>query len=166
MEKKLIYILFGFLISITYSKVGFDDEERKNLMNKLTKKIELSYLNNSSKIFELKKEIEKSIYTTHSGIITYQPEKIKKIIDKYNFPQNYNFIDEEKPDVYIKDQGNCGSCWALATTTALSYRFHKQGIKVNLSPQNLLSCYIRDCSAGDYSIFIFRKINKIILILV
>ena len=39
----------------------------------------------------------------------------------------------------IKNQGYCGSCWSFASSTALSYRFHKKGINVDLSPQYPLS---------------------------
>ena len=52
----------------------------------------------------------------------------------------------------IKNQGYCGSCWSFASSTALSYRFHKKGINVDLSPQYPLSCYIRDCDMGDHLI--------------
>jgi hypothetical protein len=40
----------------------------------------------------------------------------------------------------------------FASTTALSYRYHKLGIDVDLSPQYLLSCYLKDCSLGEYVI--------------
>ena len=80
------------------------------------------------------------------------PSKIKEIIKKYNFPENYNFIEETKPTIHIKDQGSCSSCWAFASTTALSYRYHKLGIEVDLSPQYLLSCYFKSCEVGDHQI--------------
>jgi cathepsin B len=47
------------------------------------------------------------------------------------------------PDVvnYIKDQGQCGSCWAFGATEALSDRFGiEEGVKVHLSAQHLVSC--------------------------
>ena len=33
-----------------------------------------------------------------------------------------------------------------------SYSYHKKGIEVDLSPQSLISCYFKDCQAGDYLI--------------
>lgn len=43
----------------------------------------------------------------------------------------------------ILDQGGCGSCWAFGAVSAMSDRLciHSEGkIKVNVSPENLLSC--------------------------
>ena len=65
----------------------------------------------------------------------YSPTKIKEIIDKYSFPESYNFIKDLNPPVHIKNQESCGCCWAFASSTALAYRYYKQGIDVNLSPQ-------------------------------
>jgi cathepsin B len=51
----------------------------------------------------------------------------------------------------IRDQGNCGSCWAFGATEALSDRFCIQkGIDVVLSPQWLLDCDYTDagCDGG------------------
>ena len=81
------------------------------------------------------------IFTVKSYKIKYDPDKIKEIIKKNNFPENYNFIEELKPPVHIKDETYSQSGWAFAITTALSYRFFKKGINVDLSPQYLIKCY-------------------------
>lgn len=60
----------------------------------------------------------------------------------------------------VKDEENCGSCWSFATTTALSYRFYKKGINVNLSPQYPLSCFHRQCDNGTSIIKAFLNLNK------
>jgi cathepsin B len=40
----------------------------------------------------------------------------------------------------IRDQGNCGSCWAFGASEALSDRFAIKGTDVILSPQHMVSC--------------------------
>lgn len=40
----------------------------------------------------------------------------------------------------IRDQAQCGSCWAFGATEALSDRFCLKGTDVILSPQDLVSC--------------------------
>ena len=135
----IIHILYLLLLTVIHSQMT--DEKRKFLFKKVTKKINSIKKNN--KILPLKNFYER-------GKISYDAEKIKKIIEENNFPESYNFIDKEKPTLHIKNQESCGSCWAFATTTALAYRFKKQGIDVDLSPQHLISCYISDCDEGGF----------------
>lgn len=52
----------------------------------------------------------------------------------------------------IRDQGNCGSCWAFAATGTLADRFCiQQGVHVLLSPQWLVSCdyTTHGCNGGN-----------------
>jgi len=52
----------------------------------------------------------------------------------------------------VKDQGQCGSCWAVSATEAIeSYNFLNGGKLVELSPQQITSCDKVDegCDGGD-----------------
>ena len=137
--KNEFILLFLLVISIIQSQLT--QKERENLLKKYTKKIDR---NNQNHLTPLKD------YYVDPSEITYDSSKIREIIKKYNFPENYNFIEETNAPIHIKDQKNCGACWAFASTTALAYRYHKKGIEVDLSPQSLISCYFKDCEAGDF----------------
>ena len=141
--KTFLNSLSILILLISKINLQLTDEEKQKLYNKVTKRIGFGEIRRKNKPLN-------SVYMRSE--ISYDPSKIKEIIDKNKFPQSYNFIDEEKPDVHIKDQESCGACWSFASSTALAYRFHKKGIKINLSPQYPVSCYIRDCYVGDYLI--------------
>ena len=142
MKKELkAFLLLQILMSVVQAQLTA--EEREYLLKKYTKKIKKSDNNHFAPL---------NSFYYDSSEITYEPSKIKEVIKKYNFPENYNFIEDTKATIHIKDQKSCGSCWAFASTTALSYRYHKLGIEVDLSPQDLISCYLKTCDIGDYII--------------
>jgi hypothetical protein len=73
------------------------------------------------------------------------------IIKNTALPTNFNWMDNmdiTRPT----DQGTCGSCWAVAASTALSDVFvaSKRMTNPNLSPGYILSCYPQQqCSGGN-----------------
>ena len=128
------YILLLLLITCFHSQLT--EQERKNLLKKLIKR-------NNPNDFEKWNLFAKS-NSNREEEQKYDPEKIKEIIKKYNFLETYNFIEDLNPPVIIKNQENCGCGWAFAAATALSYRYYKKGINIDLSPQYLLSCFSGD----------------------
>ena len=139
-----IFIVFLLLIELLASiQSQMTSKERENLLKKYARKIEKNFESafNKPKSF---------LHDTRYRV--YDPSKIKQIIDKYNFPLNYNFFNETNCTPIIKNQEYCGACWAFSSTTALAYRYHKLGIDVSLSPQYLISCYLNDCEKGEYLI--------------
>ena len=148
MKENIILILLSIiLINQTISIMS--EEERKNLLNKYTKKISLEN-SFTSEINSLKqKYYSQNVKDDH---MTYDVEAIDAIIDKYGFPKDYNYLNETSCPTVVKDQGRCGCCWSHAATTSLAYRYHKIGVEVDLSPQDALSCYLKDCDAGNFLI--------------
>merc|ERR1712008_84737 len=61
----------------------------------------------------------------------------------------------------IKDQGQCGSCWAFSTTGSLEgQHFRKTGKLVSLSEQELLDCSGRKCIEGGWVYKDFELIKQ------
>ena len=141
------FILFIFLLSIIKeAHLKLTELKRQELLSKLTTKISFDNIN------ELK---TLDIFPYQSPLtdgISYDPAQIQQLLDENGFPLNYNFIEETNATVTIKDQAGCGCCWSHAATTALAYRYHLIGVEVDLSPQDGLSCYLRDCDTGNYLI--------------
>lgn len=87
--------------------------------------------------------------------------KAEKLPEEFNSFDNWNGMMSD-----IKDQGWCGSSWAVSTASVASDRFaiHSKGKEtVTLSPQHLLSCVRRQqgCKGGhlDWAWNYFRKIG-------
>lgn len=135
--KNIILSIF-FILLFSGNKAQMTKEERERLLKKAAIRI-------NEKNFDIKKEVVK---LSNDISFKYDVSRIKEIINKYNFPEDYNFIEEENITAVIKNQEACGSCWSFASTTALSYRFKKKNITVDLSPQEPISCFHPTCSIG------------------
>ena len=139
--KRYLLCFSILLILLFHVKLLLPDEKEKEFLKKYTKKVDLENL----KEF---KNLDFKLMSTSNKKIPYKYTVIDKSIKKHGLPTSYNFIDEKGAPNIITDQGNCGCCWAMATTTALSYRYFKKGITVDLSPQYTLSCFHKTCKSG------------------
>jgi len=138
---------FIFIFLFLPTNAILPEELRKELLEKLTREI---YKGND-KIKEPEEPILK--ITSLRNNIDYNISIINELLKKYNFPQNFNFFEHTNIKKEVKNQKECGGCWAFASTSALAYRFEKKyNISLDLSPQDGLSCYIRDCSSGNFGI--------------
>ena len=85
MKKNIAILLFIKLIVSIQSQMTI--KERENLLKKYTKKIGKDY----KSVFNKPKSLYHDIIRG-----AYDPSKIQNIIDKYSFPQNYDFFNETK----------------------------------------------------------------------
>lgn len=82
------------------------------------------------------------------------------IVKHAALPANFNWMDNidiTRPT----DQGTCGSCWAVAASTALSDVFvaSKRITNPNLSPGYILSCYPQQQCAGGNPFLAIRDME-------
>ena len=141
MKYSLFHLLF--LLTIIQVQLILPPEKREELLNKLAKKISPSDLDKN--IFDY----EEYFYEESFQQMKYNVSDIQALMAKYNLPENYNYLNESNATINIKDQENCGCCWSFSATSALAYRYKKLGLDISLSPQDGLSCYLRDCDMGN-----------------
>ena len=48
----------------------------------------------------------------------------------------------------VKEQGECGACWAFAGSTVLESKFDAN---IEISPQHLFSCSQHNCEDGGFA---------------
>ena len=137
---KLNIFLITFFLLLLKAELNLRSKISQELFNKFAKK-----LNNNLELDNLDYIYENKPFQK----MAYNISEIQQLQKKYNLPENYSFFNSTGIKPVIKNQGSCGCCWSFATSTALGYRFNKKGININLSPQDGLSCYYRDCHLGN-----------------
>ena len=132
-----VYAFLFYLLFFHPVKLLLPEGKKKELFLKFVKETSPNTVN------------EDLLYDSELESIPYNKDQIDSLIQRYNFPSEYNFITSVGANVHIKEQKNCGSCWAFATTTTLAYRYFLKGIDDDFSPQHELSCYIPSCDHGN-----------------
>jgi len=147
---KLSLSAIFFLLVIVQVHPYLRKEQREELLKKVSNKITPSDRSRSKPGCE---DIFCKYYENFEAesfkAFNYNVTEIKKLIEKYNLPLEYDFFNETEAIANVKDQGNCGCCWSFSATSALAYRFHKKGIEVDLSPQDAVSCYKGDLEGNS-----------------
>ena len=140
MKSYIFYFVFLYLF--IQANLKLSPEKREELLRKFTTTITSDRL----------EYIQPQYEDQNSLTINYTVQDIEeKVLNKYQFPRNYDFFNETGCEKRVKDQGRCGSCWSFASTTALSYRYFQMlNVAVDLSPQYGLSCYIKECEGGNF----------------
>lgn len=67
-------------------------------------------------------------------------EKYASIPEHRHEHLDWRDVDGKNYDIEVKNQGSCGSCYAVAAATMLSSRFKINNVDVDLSAQDALSC--------------------------
>ena len=135
-------ILLIFLVLIFQVQLILEPEKRQELLDRLAKEISLSdlhHLNDDDSLTSFK-------------AMKYNVSDIQALLTKYDLPENFNYFNATGAKKNVKNQKSCGSCWSFAATSSLAYRYLKYGLDLDLSPQDGLSCYIRDCDWGNFQI--------------
>jgi len=97
-------------------------------------------------------------------MLNYKPQFGQAAVDRLNVPveepviqfPTASDVDWRKQGAVtdVKDQGNCGSCWAFSATEQVESSWYlKHGILNTLSPQQVVSCdtagFDAGCDGGD-----------------
>ena len=135
--KSNIFFLALFLI-INQVNLYLRAEKRQELISKLTERINEVKPNFS---YEDKDDLYNPENFKQS---TYNYNELLALMKEYDLPERYD-VFQEGIAKDVKNQGECGCCWSFSATSALAYRYNRLGYKLSLSPQDGVSCYVRNC---------------------
>jgi C1A family cysteine protease len=152
MNKWMKGILFGVFFGIfVFSSPAFSNQETDEV-NAAIKEKKAKWTAGETTITKLsEKDRQKrlGLIPSKSSEENYTASELMSVPSSFDW-RNYNgsFVTP------IRDQGNCGSCWAFATTAALESQEliinSTPGINLDLSEQMLVCCSKSgDCNGGD-----------------
>lgn len=64
-------------------------------------------------------------------------------------------VDHSQHTTPVRDQGQCGSCWAFAGNTALEGSYNKYNMSTNPQKLDISDQYPVDCGRADQSVFLY-----------
>ena len=99
MKKIILLFLILFIISKVHLKLT--EETRSKFLSKLTTKISLENLE------DLEKLESKFTNNLKNSKIEYDPKQIEDLMNLYNFPAEYNFLEDINATVRVKNQARC-----------------------------------------------------------
>jgi len=152
MNKWMKGILFGVFFAIfVFSSSAFSNQETDEI-NAAIKQQKAKWTAGETTITKLsEKDRQKRL-----GLIPSKSSEEQAVIPELmSVPSSFDWRNYNGNFVTpIRDQGNCGSCWAFATTAALESQElivnNTPGINVDLSEQMLVCCSNSGSCSGGY----------------
>ncbi len=126
-------------------------------VNSLLTEEEVAYINahaetwtaDYSLVQGLTEEDARKMFVTYLTPSDYPEADWGALIDNFQAPTSFDSRVQWPNCVnYIRDQKECGGCWAFAGSESLSDRFCIKGKKVLLSPQYSISCDTGNSGCG------------------
>ena len=158
-SRKFFFAAIAFLFFITINSFAFASHETDEI-NQVIKQKKARWLAGETSVSKLSKEERKKLLGSFLPDITeaapsnaaesYTASEIVSVPVAFDW-RNYNGGNFVTP---VRNQSNCGSCWAFATTAALEAQVlisdNTPGINVDLSEQTLVCCSGAGSCSGGY----------------
>ena len=144
----LFVVFFGIFV---FSSPAFSNQETDEI-NAAIKEKKAKWTAGETSITKLsEKDRQKRLGLLPSKV----PEEVYAIPELMSVPSSFDWRNNNGNFVTpIRDQGDCGSCWAFATTAALESQElivnNTPGINLDLSEQMLVCCSNSGSCSGGY----------------
>jgi C1A family cysteine protease len=159
MSRKFFFAAMAFLFFLTINSFAFASHETDEI-NQVIKQKKARWLAGETSVSKLSKEERKNLLGSFLPDITeaapsnaaesYTASEIVSVPVAFDW-RNYNGGNFVTP---VRNQSNCGSCWAFATTAALESQEliinNTPGINLDLSEQMLVCCSNSGSCSGGY----------------